>query len=69
MLEGTGSDADVEDRLLALKRDMGLLGPAESEAPKALEAADDDEEVDVEIVEADVEVDDGSEEDEADEEE
>jgi hypothetical protein len=49
--------------------DMGLLGPAEPEAPKALEAADDDEEVDVEIVEAEVEADDGSEEDEADGEE
>ena len=36
MLE-SDSDADVEDRLLALKRDMGLLGPAEVEAPKALE--------------------------------
>jgi len=36
MLE-TDSDADVEDRLLALKRDMGLLGPAEEEEPLALE--------------------------------
>lgn len=73
LLEGVGSDADVEDRLLALKRDMGLLGPAEhDEAPKALEAADDDEadgkdkdgdeEDGVEIVEVD-------EEDEVDEEE
>lgn len=34
----TGGEADVEDRLLALKRDMGLIGPAESETPKALEA-------------------------------
>lgn len=36
MLE-SDSDADVEDRLLALKRDMGLLGPAEADEPKALE--------------------------------
>lgn len=35
------SDEDVEDRLLALKRDMGLLAPGSTEAPKALEAADD----------------------------
>ena len=34
----TGGEADVEDRLLALKRDMGLLEPAEPETPKALEA-------------------------------
>jgi phage shock protein A len=54
------SDEDVEDRLLALKRDMGLLAPASSAAPKALEAGDDDLEVDdvddveaVEIGEAD----------------
>ena len=72
LLEGVGSDVDVEDRLLALKRDMGLLGPAEHEAPKALEAAD-DEDVDgdddgdgVEIVEVD-EVDEEEEVDEEDE--
>ncbi len=53
LLEGGDSDADVEDRLLALKRDMGLLGPAEEEAPKALEAADDDEMG--EVIDADVE--------------
>ncbi|MFO7586688.1 MAG: PspA/IM30 family protein [Gemmatimonadota bacterium] len=34
----TGGEADVEERLLALKRDMGLLAPAEPETPKALEA-------------------------------
>ncbi len=57
MLEGVGSDEDVEDRLLALKRDMGLLGPAQQEAPKALEAADDDEEDDEENdVEGDLEI-------------
>jgi len=59
LLEGGDSDEDVEDRLLALKRDMGLLGPAEEEAPKALEAADDDEmgeviDAEVEAIEIDV---------------
>ncbi len=34
----TGGEADVEERLLALKRDMGLLEPATPEKPKALEA-------------------------------
>jgi phage shock protein A len=53
LLEGGDSDADVEDRLLALKRDMGLLGPAEEEAPKALEAAEED--MEPEVVDAEVE--------------
>ena len=53
LLEGGSSDAEVEDRLLALKRDMGLLGPAEEEAPKALEAADQDTEP--EVIDAEVE--------------
>ena len=48
MLE-SDSDADVEDRLLALKRDMGLLGPTEDEEPKALEAAE------LSIVDAEIE--------------
>jgi phage shock protein A len=40
-LEAGGEDADVEDKLLALKRDMGLLGPAsEEEEPKALGAGE-----------------------------
>ena len=42
-----------EDRLLALKRDMGLLGPAEAEAPKALEAAEED--MEPEVIDAEVE--------------
>ncbi|MFW6084673.1 MAG: PspA/IM30 family protein [Gemmatimonadota bacterium] len=48
MLE-SDSDADVEDRLLALKRDMGLLGSAEDDEPKALEAAE------LSIVDAEIE--------------
>lgn len=55
------SDEDVEDRLLALKRDMGLLGPATSE-PKALEAGDDDdtpEEDGDEVIDVDLESSDG----------
>lgn len=40
-LEAGGEDGDVEDKLLALKRDMGLLGPAtEEEEPKALGAGE-----------------------------
>ncbi len=37
LLESSGEDGDVDDKLLALKRDMGLLGPASAgEKPKAL---------------------------------
>jgi len=37
LLEATGADTDVDEKLLALKRDMGLLGPATApEEPKAL---------------------------------
>ncbi|MEN8145642.1 MAG: PspA/IM30 family protein [Gemmatimonadota bacterium] len=44
MLEA-GGDTDVEDRLLALKRDMGLLAaPDEEEETKALESGDNGEE-------------------------
>ena len=39
MLE-VGGEADVEDRLLAMKRDMGLIAAVEDEEPKALEAGD-----------------------------
>jgi hypothetical protein len=56
----TDSDADVEDRLLALKRDMGLLGPAETDGPKALEGNSG-----LKVVDADIEA---IEEDEVDEE-
>jgi phage shock protein A len=48
-LEAGPGDGDVEDRLLALKQEMGLIaGPAE-EKPKALTAGEDEEE---EVVEA-----------------
>ena len=70
MLE-SDSDADVEDRLLALKRDMGLLGPAEEDEPKALEAAELSI-VDAEIEDIEAEIDEAAEEDDgggADEEE
>jgi phage shock protein A len=45
-----GGDADVEDRLLALKQQMGLLPAADGGAPKALESGDDDDVRDAEIV-------------------
>jgi hypothetical protein len=54
----TGGDVDVEERLLALKRDMGLLAPAAEEGPKALEAGEAEEgeaeEVEAEEVEAEI---------------
>ena len=48
-LEAGGGDADVEDRLLALKAEMGLIAGPSSEKPKALtpgedEGEDEDEE-------------------------
>ena len=40
-LESVGEDGDVEEKLLALKRDMGLLAPAQAdEKPRALGAGD-----------------------------
>lgn len=56
------SDADVEDRLLSLKRDMGLLGPAELDEPKALEGNSGLKVVDadIEAIEEDLEADDGA---------
>ncbi|MCL7927714.1 MAG: PspA/IM30 family protein [marine benthic group bacterium] len=55
MLE-VGGESDVEDKLLALKRDMGLLAAAEPEEPKALEAGDPPEvaEAEAELVEAEM---------------
>ena len=41
-LESSPGGADVEDQLLALKTDMGLIAAPASEAPKQLEAGDDD---------------------------
>lgn len=37
-----GGEAEVEDRLLALKKEMGLLPAAEEERPRALESGDDE---------------------------
>ena len=42
-LESGGDDAGVEDRLLALKAEMGLLPAGATEAPKQLEAPDEEE--------------------------
>ena len=43
VLEAGGGPGDVEDRLLALKHEMGLIAAPEAEAPKQLESGDDDE--------------------------
>ena len=43
VLESGGGSGDVEDRLLALKHEMGLIAAPESEAPKQLESGDEDE--------------------------
>jgi len=52
MLEGSGTDTDVDEKLLALKRDMGLLAPAAAaEKPRALGAGE-VEVADAEILEA-----------------
>ena len=52
MLEAGGVDADVDEKLLALKRDMGLLGPAgEAAEPRALGKGADVHVADAEIVE------------------
>ena len=53
MLEGSGTETDVDEKLLALKRDMGLLAPAAAaEKPRALGAGE-VEVADAEILEAD----------------
>ncbi len=51
-----GGETDVEDRLLALKQDMGLIEPPERDEPKALEAGDPPEvtEAEAELVEAEM---------------
>ena len=43
VLESGGGPGDVEDRLLALKHEMGLIAAPEAEAPKQLESGDDDD--------------------------
>jgi phage shock protein A len=41
-LESGSEGGDVEDRLLALKQEMGLIAAPEAEVPKQLESGDDD---------------------------
>jgi hypothetical protein len=41
-LEAGPGGADVEDQLLALKAEMGLIAPPEAKKPRQLEAGDDD---------------------------
>jgi phage shock protein A len=43
-LESGGGDADVDDRLLALKHEMGLIGAPDGEEPKALSPGEDEDE-------------------------
>ena len=43
VLESGGGAEDVEDRLLALKHEMGLIAAPEAAAPKQLESGDEDE--------------------------
>ena len=42
-LESGAEGGDVEDRLLALKQEMGLISAPEAEAPRQLESGEDDE--------------------------
>ncbi len=52
-LESGGGDADVEDRLMALKAEMGLIAAPAAEKPKAITSGEeDDEEEEEEGVEA-----------------
>ena len=53
LLEAGGGPGDVEDRLQALKQEMGLIAAPESEAPKQLESGDDDDEAPAEAVATD----------------
>ena len=43
-LESGTEGGDVEDRLMALKQEMGLIAAPESEAPRQLESGDEDDE-------------------------
>jgi phage shock protein A len=66
MLESSGADTDVDEKLLALKRDMGLIGPASSaEEPKALGSGE-VEVADAEILDDDEPVEDAESDDEVD---
>ena len=42
-LESGGEGGDVEDRLLALKQEMGLIAAPEEKAPRQLESGDEDD--------------------------
>ena len=53
VLESGGGTGDVEDRLLALKHEMGLIAAPESEAPRQLESGDEDEEAPTEAAAVD----------------
>jgi len=53
-LEAGYGDSDVDDRLLALKAEMGLIAAPEGEKPKAITAGDDEDEEE-EVVEAEAE--------------
>ena len=48
-LEAGGGGADVDDRLLALKAEMGLIAAPAAEEPKALTAGEDEEEEGAEV--------------------
>ena len=48
-----GGDAAVEDKLLALKAEMGLLPSGEPDEPKALESGEDEEIPEAELVDGD----------------
>ncbi|MFO8175083.1 MAG: PspA/IM30 family protein [Longimicrobiales bacterium] len=54
-LESGSSDAGVEDRLLALKQEMGLISGPTSEKPRALSAGQEEEEEEEEGVDAEAE--------------
>ncbi len=54
-LESGSSDAGVEDRLLALKQEMGLISGPTSERPRALSAGQEEEEEEEEGVDAEAE--------------
>jgi phage shock protein A len=45
-LEAGGGDTNVDDKLLALKHEMGLIAAPEAKAPKAITSGDEDEEED-----------------------
>ncbi len=53
VLESGGGTGDVEDRLMALKHEMGLIAAPESEAPRQLESGDEDEEAPTEAAAVD----------------